>query len=141
VLDIISPCVTFNNQDSTSHSYSWGKEHEVALHDLSYVPPAEEIMVDYEDGQIKEVTMHDGSTIILKKLDRDYDPKNRAEAIRVLEESNKDCCLITGLIYINQAPQTLFEHYNLPDEPLNRLTEDRLRPPKETMDKLNAMMF
>jgi 2-oxoglutarate ferredoxin oxidoreductase subunit beta len=74
-------------------------------------------------------------------LDRDYDPKNRAEAIRVLEESNKDCCLITGLIYINQAPQTLFEHYNLPDEPLNRLTEDRLRPPKETMDKLNAMMF
>jgi 2-oxoglutarate ferredoxin oxidoreductase subunit beta len=141
ILDIISPCVTFNNQDSTSHSYSWGKEHEVALHDLSYVPPAEEIMVDYEDGQIKEVTMHDGSTIILKKLDRDYDPKNRAEAMRVLEESNKDCCLITGLIYIDETPQSLFEHYNLPDEPLNRLTEDRLRPPKETMDKLNAMMF
>ncbi len=141
ILDIISPCVTFNNQDSTSHSYSWGKEHEVALHELSYVPPAEEIMVDYEDGQIKEVTMHDGSTIILKKLDRVYDPKNRAEAMRVLEESNKDCCLITGLIYIDETIPTLFEQYNLPDEPLNRLTEARLRPPKETMDKLNAMMF
>jgi 2-oxoglutarate ferredoxin oxidoreductase subunit beta len=141
ILDIISPCVTFNNQDNTSHSYSWGKEHEVALHDLSYVPPAEEIMVDYEDGQIIEVTMHDGSMVILKKLDRDYDPKNRQEAMRVLEESNKDCCLITGLIYINQTPATLFDHYNLPDEPLNRLTEERLRPSRESMEKVNAMMF
>jgi 2-oxoglutarate/2-oxoacid ferredoxin oxidoreductase subunit beta len=141
VLDIISPCVTFNNQDTTSHSYSWGKEHEVALHELSYVPPAEEIIVDYEDGQIKEVTMHDGSSVILKKLDRDYDPKNRVEAMRVLEESNKDCCLITGLIYVDETQPTLFEHYNLPDEPLNRLTEERLRPSKETMEKVNAMMF
>jgi len=79
--------------------------------------------------------------VILKKLDRDYDPKNRAEAMRVLEESNKDCCLITGLIYINQTPSTLVELYNLPDEPLNRLTEERLRPPRETMAKVNAMMF
>jgi 2-oxoglutarate ferredoxin oxidoreductase subunit beta len=141
VLDIISPCVTFNNQDTTSHSYSWGKDHEVALHDLSYVPHAEEIMVDYEDGQIIEVTMHDGSMIILKKLDREYDPKNRSEAFRVLDESNKDCCLITGLIYIDETQQTLIEYYNLPDEPLNRLTEERLRPPKDTIDKLNAMMF
>lgn len=141
VLDIISPCVTFNNQDNAVHSYSWGKDHEVALHELSYVPPAEEIMVDYEDGQIKEVTMHDGSTIILKKLDRDYDPKNRVEAMRVLEESNKDCCLITGLIYINQSTPTLFELYNLPAEPLNRLTEDRLRPPRDSIAKVNALMF
>jgi len=141
VLDIISPCVTFNNQDFTSHSYSWGKEHEVALHELSFVPPAEEIMVDYEDGQIKEVTMHDGSTVILKKLDRDYDPKDRAEAMKVLEESNKDCCLITGLIYIDEGKPTLFDQYNLPEEPLNRLAPERLRPAKETIDKVNAMMF
>jgi len=141
VLDIISPCVTFNNEDNTSHSYSWGKEHEVALHDLSYVPPAKEIMVDYEDGQIKEVTMHDGSTVLLKKLERDYDPKNRAEAMRVLEESNRDCCLITGLIYIDESQPTLFDLFNLPDEPLNRMKEERLRPPRETIDKVNALMF
>jgi 2-oxoglutarate ferredoxin oxidoreductase subunit beta len=141
MLDIISPCVTFNNQDNTVHSYLWGKEHEVALHDLSYVPPAEEIMVDYEDGQIKEVTMHDGSMILLKKLERDYDPTNRAEAMRVLEESNRECCLITGLIYIDESQPTLFDRYDLPDEPLNRLTEERLRPPRETMDELNALMF
>ncbi len=141
MLDIISPCVTFNNQDNTVHSYSWGKEHEVALHDLSFVPRAEEIMVDYEDGQIKEVTMHDGSMVLLKKLERDYDPTNRTEAMRVLEESNRECCLITGLIYIDESQPTLFDHYDLPAEPLNRLTEERLRPPRETMDKLNAMMF
>src|SRR5512136_2127891 len=101
VLDIITPCVTFNNQDNATHSYSWGKEHEVALHDLAYVPPAEEIMVDYEEGTAKEVTMHDGSRVLLKKLGRDYDPTNRAMAMRVLEESNAKQELVTGLIYIN----------------------------------------
>jgi 2-oxoglutarate ferredoxin oxidoreductase subunit beta len=59
----------------------------------------------------------------------------------VLEESNKDCCLITGLIYIDEGKPTLFDQYNLPEEPLNRLTPERLRPAKETIDKVNAMMF
>lgn len=141
VLDIISPCVTFNNQDNTTHSYSWGKDHEVALHELAYVPPAEEIMVEYLEGETKEVTMHDGSTVILKKLERDYDPTNRAEAMRILEEANANQWLITGLIYIDENPPSLLDIYNLVDEPLNRLTESRLRPPRESIDKLNAMMF
>lgn len=141
VLDIISPCVTFNNQDEASHSYSWGKEHEVALHELAYVPPAEEIMVDYEEGEAKEVCLHDGSTVILKKLDRDYDPTDRSEAMRILEEANANNWLITGLIYIDSEPPSLIELYNLTDEPLNRLSEDRIRPPRGTIDDLNAMMF
>jgi 2-oxoglutarate ferredoxin oxidoreductase subunit beta len=141
ILDIISPCVTFNNQDEAMHSYAWGKEHEVALHELAYVPPAEEIMVEYEEGQAKEVSLHDGSTVILKKLDRDYDPTNRTEAMRILEEANANDWLITGLIYINNEPPSFIEQYNLPDEPLNRLPEERLRPPRETMDRLNDMMF
>ena len=141
VLDIISPCVTFNNQDSAMHSYSWGKEHEVALHDLAYVPPAEEIMVDYDEGEAKEVTMHDGSMIVLKKLDRDYNPADRTEALRILEEANRKQWLITGLIYINQNLPTLFDIYNLPDEPLNRMDESRIRPARVTIDQLNAMMF
>jgi 2-oxoglutarate ferredoxin oxidoreductase subunit beta len=141
VLDIISPCVTFNNEDTTTHSYAWGKEHEVALHELAYVPPAEEIMVDYEDGTFKEVTLHDGSVVILKKLDRDYDPTNRIEAFRMLEEANRECCLITGLIYINPDPPTLVDLYHLPEEPLNRMPESRIRPARETIDQLNTMMF
>jgi len=141
VLDIISPCVTFNNQDTATHSYAWGKEHEVALHELAYVPPAEEIMVEYEQGQDIEVTMHDGSSIILRKLERDYDPTDRAEAIRVLEEANSCNCLITGLIYIDTSQPSMTDIYNLPDTPLNRLPEYRIRPGPETMQKVNDLMF
>ena len=141
VLDIISPCVTFNNKDQAVHSYAWGKEHEVALHELSFVPPAEEITVDYEEGESKEVTMHDGSMIVLKKLERDYDPTDRVEAMRVLEEANACNCLITGLIYIDEEQKDLVELYNLTETPLNRLTEKRLRPTQETIDKVNDLMF
>ena len=141
VLDIISPCVTFNNQDTAMHSYAWGKDHEVALHDLAYVPVKEEIMVDYEAGQAKEVEMHDGSSVILKKLELDYDPTNRAEAMRVLEEANTKQWLLTGLIYIDPDNPSLLDLYDLPEEALNRLPESRLRPAPETMDQVNAMMF
>jgi 2-oxoglutarate ferredoxin oxidoreductase subunit beta len=141
VLDIISPCVTFNNQDTSHHSYAWGKLHEAALHELSYVPPAEDIMIDYETGETVEVTMHDGSQLILKKLGMDYDPTDRACILGMLEEANRRHELITGLIYINTEKKSLFDIYNLPDEPLNRFTQERLRPPKETMAEINAMMF
>jgi 2-oxoglutarate ferredoxin oxidoreductase subunit beta len=141
VLDIISPCVTFNNQDNAYHSYSWGKEHEVALHELSYVPPANEISVEYEEGEGKEVTLHDGSTLVLKKLDRNYDPTNRSEALRVLEEANTCNCLITGLLYVDPTKPSLTEMYNLVNAPLNRLTEADLRPKPDTMQVLNSLMF
>lgn len=141
VLDIISPCVTFNNKDESVHSYSWGKEHEVALHELAYVPPAEEIMVDYAEGETTEVTMHDGSKVILKKLEHDYDPKNRAEAMRILEEANAKRWLLTGLIYINTDQPSLLDIYNLTSTPLNRLKEANLRPAPESIQKVNSLMF
>ena len=141
VLDIISPCVTFNNQDDSHHSYAWGREHEVALHDLSYVPVAEEIMVDYEDGEAKEVTMHDGSRIMLRKVDKDYDPTDRSSILCMLEDANRRQELLTGLIYIDTNQESLFDLYNLPDEPLNRLTPDRIRPSRESLDEINTLMF
>jgi 2-oxoglutarate ferredoxin oxidoreductase subunit beta len=141
VLDIISPCVTFNNRDDSAHSYAWGKEHEVALHELSYVPPAEEIMVDYEPGEVEEVTMHDGSRVILKKLEHDYDPCDRSEAMRILEEANAKQWLLTGLIYFNPEQPSLLEIHNLPETPLNRLEPGRIRPPRETIKRVNDLMF
>ena len=141
VLDIISPCVTFNNQDTAMHSYSWGKDHEVALHELSFVPFADEITLDYDEGEAKEVTLHDGSVVMFKKLGREYDPTDRAEAMRVLEEANNCHCLITGLIYIDTSQPSLVDIYNLPETPLNRLPESRIRPPRETMLKVNDLMF
>jgi 2-oxoglutarate ferredoxin oxidoreductase subunit beta len=141
ILDIISPCVTFNNTDDSMHSYAWGREHEVALHELSYVPPMEDILVEYAEGEQIDVTMHDGSTVVLKKLERDYDPTNRSRAIELLEEANRENWLITGLIYIDTDQPSLFDIYDLTDAPLNRLSHAQMRPPKETIDRVNEMMF
>jgi 2-oxoglutarate ferredoxin oxidoreductase subunit beta len=141
VLDIISPCVTFNNQDTATHSYSWGKQHEIALHELAYVPPADEIMVEYEYGEALEVTLHDGSTVVLQKLERDHDPTDRIEAMRILEEANRCNCLLTGLIYIDTEQPSMTEIYNLPETPLNRLPESRIRPGPETIQMINDLMF
>jgi 2-oxoglutarate ferredoxin oxidoreductase subunit beta len=141
VLDIISPCVTFNNRDDSMHSYAWGKNHEAPLHELSYVPPREDIIIDYESGEIIEVTMHDGSNIILKKLEQDYDPTDRSNILCMLEEANKKNWLVTGLIYIDTDQPTLFDYYNLTETPLNRLPASRIRPPGDTIDKVNEMMF
>jgi 2-oxoglutarate ferredoxin oxidoreductase subunit beta len=141
ILDIISPCVTFNNTDESMHSYAWGRNHEVALHELSYVPPMEDIIVDYAEGEMIDVTMHDGSTVVLKKLEHDYDPTNRSGAIALLEEANRKNWLITGLIYIDTEQPSLFDIYNLTDVPLNRLKEHQMRPPPESIDQVNALMF
>src|SRR6266498_4445350 len=125
VLDIISPCVTFNNQDNAYHSYSWGKDHEEPLHDITYIAPRNEIILEreMEEGEIREVSLHDGSIIILKNLDKDYDPTNRFEAIRVLAEAQANDWLVTGLIYIQTDKPSLTDTYNLVDTPLNRLAE------------------
>jgi len=142
VLDIISPCVTFHNHDESIHSYTWGKERETPLHDVTYIPARDEIFIeDFEEGTTREVALHDGSQILLRKLDRDYDPRNRWRALQVLEEAENCNCLVTGLIYVNTESPTIFDLYNIPETPLNRMTENQLRPPRETIDKVNRMMF
>jgi len=143
VLDIISPCVTFNNQENALHSYTWGKDHEAPLHEISFVPALDEIELpgEFAEGELREVTLHDGSSIILKKLDRDYDPTDRGKAMQMLEEAERDNILVTGLIYIDTSRPTLLDTFNLVDTPLNRLSEADLRPGRETIEKINAMMF
>jgi 2-oxoglutarate ferredoxin oxidoreductase subunit beta len=81
VLDIVSPCVTFNNESNAFHSYAWGKDHEEPLHDITYIAPRDEIMLEKERqaGEVREVELHDGSTVILKNLEGDYDPPSALE--------------------------------------------------------------
>jgi len=143
VIDIISPCVTFNNQENAYHSYAWGKDHEEPLHEISYIAPRSEIILEreMEEGEIREVAMHDGSTVILKNLEKGYDPTNRYEALRVMEEAQRNDWLVTGLLYITTAKPNLTSIYNLVDTPLNRLTEVDLRPDRSMIDKINGMMF
>lgn len=142
VLDIISPCVTFNNQEGSVHSYAWGKEHEWPLHEVSFVPEKNEIQIDdFEEGTVREVELHDGSMIILRKLDRDYDPTDRWQGIKMLEEAHKNDWMVTGLIYVDPSAPTMFDHYKVSDKPLNRMSEAELRPKPETIDQLNSMMW
>lgn len=142
VIDIISPCVTFHNKENSFHSYQWGKDNEAPLHDITFVPSRDEITLeDFEPGSTTEVTLHDGSLIILKKLDKDYDPTNRFEALRVLEEADQNNSLLTGLLFVEPGAKTLFDRYNLPATPLNRLTPEQIRPTRESLQEVNKMMF
>lgn len=142
VLDIISPCVTFYNQESSLHSYSWGKDHESHLHELSFVPPRDEILIeDFEENTVREIELHDGSTVVLKKLDKEYDPTNRWDAMHMLEEAYINDWLVTGLIYVNPDQPSMYDLYNLVDKPLNRLTQDELRPSRESLEKLMRESF
>jgi 2-oxoglutarate ferredoxin oxidoreductase subunit beta len=143
LLDIISPCVTFNNQVNAFHSYAWGKDHEEPLHEISYIAPRNEIMLENEmaDGEVREVAMHDGSVVILKNLEKGYDTTNRYEALRVMEEAQRNNWMLTGLLYVDTSKPNLTSIYNLVDMPLNRLTQADLRPAPEAIDRINALMF
>lgn len=143
VLDIISPCVTFNNQETAYHSYAWGKDHEAPLHDITYVAPRNEIILEEEmkEGEIREVAMHDGSVVILKNLEKDYNPTDRFQAMQALAEAHQNNWLATGLIYIETDKPSLTDTYNLVGTPLNRLEEADLRPAHDHLDKINALMF
>ena len=143
VLDIISPCVTFNNQENAYHSYAWGKDHEEPLHEITYIPPRSEIILEEElkEGEIREVALHDGSIIVLKNLERDYNPTNRWEAMRLLEEGQRNNWMVTGLLYVETEKPSLTEIYGLVEEPLNRLSEADLRPARDQIEVVNGLMF
>ncbi|HLY27426.1 MAG TPA: 2-oxoacid:ferredoxin oxidoreductase subunit beta [Aggregatilineales bacterium] len=139
VIDIISPCVTFNNHDESTKSYSYGRDHEIALQEISYVPKREEIVIeDYPEGSVVEVQMHDGSVIRLKKVGPDHDPTNRLAAMQLLDHAKRDKVFLTGLIYVEEGRPNLAEQCNLVQTPLAHLTEQELRPSREALAKVIA---
>jgi 2-oxoglutarate/2-oxoacid ferredoxin oxidoreductase subunit beta len=146
VLDIISPCVTFNNKDDSTKSYGYGREHQIPLHEIQYLAPdyvaaKDEIVLDSEQveaGEIYHVQMHDGSYIRMKKTDKDFDPRSRREAIALLEEAQREELFITGLLYYEEPRITLAQEQNLAETPLAQMDEDHLRPTRETLNDLMA---
>lgn len=139
MLDIISPCVTFNNRDDSTKSYGWGKANQAPLHDIHYVPVQEEITIDeYEPGELKTVEMHDGSVIHLRKLEQDYDPTDRMSALTRLETARQKQEFITGLLYIDDSRPSLAEVSQLPDTPLAQLPPEKLRPSPEALQEVMA---
>jgi 2-oxoglutarate/2-oxoacid ferredoxin oxidoreductase subunit beta len=131
VLDVISPCVTFNDHDGSTKSYSWVKDHDEQIHDVTFIPYFEEIHVDYEPGTMKEVELHDGSHLVLKKLAEHHDPTDRIGAMRLIEESRERNQLLTGLLYIDESAQDFATRENLPERPLRDYAEPELRISRE----------
>jgi 2-oxoglutarate/2-oxoacid ferredoxin oxidoreductase subunit beta len=138
VLDVISPCVTFNDHDGSTKSYSWVKDHDEMIHDVSFIPFFQEITVDYEPGTTKEVELHDGSRLVLKKVAEDHDPRDRKSALRLVEESRERGQLLTGLLYLDEEAEDFATREHLPERPLRELDEEDLRIPREAFDQLMA---
>jgi 2-oxoglutarate/2-oxoacid ferredoxin oxidoreductase subunit beta len=133
MLDVISPCVTFNDHEGSTKSYKYMKDHEEPLQDINFVPHFEEIDVEYDPGTTIEVTMHDGSRLRLRKLEPDYDPTNRIDAIHRLLEAHEKQEVLTGVFYVNPTAPTFLDLLNMTDQPLATLPESVTRPSREVL--------
>jgi len=136
MLDVLSPCVTFNDHDGSTKSYSYVKEHDQVLSEVSFVPYFEDITIDYDPGTTREVSLHDGSRIYLKKVGEDYDPTNKLQAMSVLQETGSRGEYATGLLYVEPAKKDFCSLLNLVDEPLAQLPAERVRPSREALDAI-----
>lgn len=136
VIDVISPCVTFNNHEGSTRSYKYAKEMETPLHELGYIPFYEQINVDYEPGTVQEIELHDGSKITLKKTERNYDPTDALGALNTIKKASMDKQFLTGLLYINEQKADFTSLANMVDEPLATLPESKTRPDKAVLEAL-----
>ena len=136
MIDVISPCVTFNDHEGSTKSYSYVKDHGESISDVSFVPYFEDINVEYDPGTTTVVTLHDGSKILLSKLAEDYHPTDKMSAVRLLHESAARGEYATGLIYVEPDKQDFIDLLGIVDEPLSMLDQSRTRPDKAALDEL-----
>ena len=138
MLDVLSPCVTFNDHEGSTRSFAYLKEHVEALEELSFVPAYEDIAVEYDPGTTLEVELHDGSRLRLSKLEEGYDPRDRARALGRLSAAQQRGEVLTGLFYVNTAAPTLLDQLGLVDAPLATLPEAAVRPSRAILDEIMA---
>src|SRR3989338_2532388 len=127
-LDIMSPCVTFNYHPGSTKSYEYVQEHDEKLHDIDFIEDKKEIKVDYAAGDVREVQLHDGSIMRLKKLGIDYDPTDKFQALQILEKAAEAKEVVTGLCYFDKTRKDLVHALNMVETPLYQLGEKDLRP-------------
>jgi 2-oxoglutarate ferredoxin oxidoreductase subunit beta len=136
-LDVISPCVTFNDHEGSTKSYSWLKEHQEPLQELSFIPAFDEISVDYDPGTTVEVRLHDGSRLRLRKLGPDYDPSSRSGAVARLMESGSQDAVLTGVLFVDERAPDFVTRLGMVDVPLATLPTSAVRPGPAVLDEVN----
>src|SRR5690242_5099627 len=136
MLDVISPCVTFNDHEGSTKSYKYMKDHDEPLHEVNLVPAFEDISVDYDPGTTVDVTMHDGSQLRLRKLEEDYDPTNRIGAITRLLEAHEKNEVLTGVLYVNTKAPDFIDLVNMTDKPLATLPQEVTRPGRKVLEEV-----
>jgi 2-oxoglutarate ferredoxin oxidoreductase subunit beta len=136
MIDVISPCVTFNDHEGSTKSYSYVKDHDEVLGEISFVPYFEDISVEYEPGTTTAVKMHDGSSLYLRKIAEDYNPSDKLAAMRLLHDTARRGEFATGIIYIEPDKDDFIDTLNLVDEPLAFLQAERVRPPRAALDEI-----
>ncbi len=139
LIDVISPCVTFNNNDESMRSYGYVKENEITLHMADYIPhfnPMEEIEVP--EGHFRDITLHDGSTIRLETISDEHDPADAMAALTALHDAETTKKHVTGLLYFDPTKPSLAEDLGLVDQALIDVPDEELRPSKASLDALNA---
>jgi 2-oxoglutarate/2-oxoacid ferredoxin oxidoreductase subunit beta len=136
VLDVISPCVAFNDHEGSTKSYAYTKDHEEPLHEVSFVPAFEDIGVDYDAGTTVEVRLHDGSRLQLRKLEENYDPRDKPHAVQRLMAAHAQSEVLTGVLYIDPEAPNFLDQLGMTDAPLATLPEDRVRPSRAVLDEV-----
>ena len=136
MLDVISPCVTFNDHEGSTKSYKFLQENDEPINEIGFVASFDDIEVDYDSGQVYDVQMHDGSSLRLRKLLEDYDPTDKANAVRTLMEAGEKEEVLTGVFYIDTKKPTFIDQLNMVDEPLATLPQSLTRPSKEALESL-----
>ena len=136
LLDVISPCVTFNDHEGSTKSYKFLQEYDEPINEIDFVASFDDIEVDYDSGQVLDVEMYDGSSLRLRKLLEDYDPTDRANAVRTLMAAQAKNEVLTGIFLIDTQKPSFTDLLNLVDEPLGPLPESVTRPPKSALDSL-----
>jgi len=139
-IDVISPCVAFNNHEGSTKSYDYVREHNDSVNRLDFWPTREAISVDYREGTVIEVRQHDGSVLRLRKTDVAYDPLDRIKALNYIAEHQAKGELVTGLLYIHPEADDLHAHLNTVDMPFNKLGVKDLCPGAGMLEKINAAL-
>jgi 2-oxoglutarate ferredoxin oxidoreductase subunit beta len=139
-IDVISPCVAFNNHAGSTRSYDYVREHNEAVNRLDFMPRRKEITTDYPPGSVIEVPQHDGSVITLRKLHADYDPTDRIGAMNYIQAQQARGEIVTGLLYVHPEASDMHDHLRTVNVPLNTLGAAQLNPGQAALDRINASL-